>query len=60
MVPPLIHLIQSALKHNSILLTRQTVEQLLTTGVERTEHIAMVVDLQLNILQTKEIKKSPS
>ena len=54
MLPPLVHLVQTTLQHDRVLLTGQIVEQVFPANAERIEYISIVFNLQLNILKQKE------
>lgn len=51
MMPSLIHLVQSTLKHNRVILTRQRAQQLAPRAVQRGVHVPVRFDFRLEILQ---------
>lgn len=51
MMPSLIHLVQSTLKHNRVILTRQRAQQLAPRAVQRGVHVPVRLDFRLEILQ---------
>lgn len=49
-MPSLVHLVQSSLQHNSVILARQRAQQLPACAVQRRVHVSVRLDFRLEIL----------
>lgn len=49
-MPSLVHLVQSSLQHNSVILARQRAQQLPACAVQRRVHVSVRLDFRLEVL----------
>lgn len=49
-MPSLVHLVQSSLQHNRVILARQRAQQLPACAVQRRVHVSVRLDFRLQVL----------
>lgn len=58
MMPSLIHLVQSSLQHDRVILTRQRAQQLPTGAVQRRVHVSVRFNFRLEVLERRKTNSS--